>query len=50
MGGQDVLDDEFPACDEQGVGFVIGTPFQSGILAGVRKDARLDYEAPSAAA
>ena len=31
---QDVLDDEFPACEERGVGFVIGAPFQSGILAG----------------
>ena len=30
---QEVLDEEFPACVERGVGFVIGAPFQSGILA-----------------
>jgi hypothetical protein len=27
------LDNEFPACVERGIGFVIGTPSQSGILA-----------------
>ncbi len=30
---QDVLDAEFPAAVARGVGFVIGSPFQSGILA-----------------
>ena len=30
---QEVLDEEFPACVERGVGIVIGSPFQSGILA-----------------
>ena len=30
---QEVLDEEFPACQARGVGFVIGSPFQSGILA-----------------
>src|ERR1700728_4210261 len=29
----DVLDSEFPRCVERGVGFVIGAPFASGILA-----------------
>ncbi len=41
---QEVLDDEFPACVKLGVGFVIGSPFQSGILAtGVRDGANYDY-------
>ena len=30
---QGVLDDEFPRCQERGVGVVIGSPFASGILA-----------------
>ncbi len=30
---QDVLDVDFPACAEQGIGFVIGSVFASGILA-----------------
>jgi len=30
---QEVLEDEFPACDRRGVGFVIGAVYQSGILA-----------------
>ena len=30
---QEVLDEEFPACEARGVGFIIGAPFQSGILA-----------------
>ena len=47
---QDVLDHEFPACVERGVGFVIGTPFQSGILAsGASSGARLDYTEPQSA-
>jgi D-threo-aldose 1-dehydrogenase len=47
---QDVLDSEFPACVDRGVGLVIGVPFQSGILAtGVREGARLDYVEPSEA-
>lgn len=41
---QDVLDTEFPACVERGVGVVIGAPFQSGILAtGPRPGANADY-------
>jgi D-threo-aldose 1-dehydrogenase len=41
---QDVLDTEFPACVEQGIGFVIGAPYQSGILAtGPRPGANSDY-------
>jgi D-threo-aldose 1-dehydrogenase len=47
---QDMLESEFPACVERGVGFVIGAPFQSGILAtGVREGARLDYAEPKEA-
>ena len=39
-----MLDDEFPRCVEQGVGFVIGAPYQSGILAtGPRPGANSDY-------
>jgi D-threo-aldose 1-dehydrogenase len=30
---QDALEDEFPACEERGIGFVIGAVYQSGILA-----------------
>jgi D-threo-aldose 1-dehydrogenase len=30
---QGVLDDEFPTCAARGVGFIIGAPFASGILA-----------------
>ncbi len=30
---QDVLDEEFPACVERGIGFVIGAVFASGVLA-----------------
>jgi D-threo-aldose 1-dehydrogenase len=41
---QQVLDAEFPACDERGIGFVIGAPYQSGILAtGPRPGANSDY-------
>jgi D-threo-aldose 1-dehydrogenase len=41
---QGVLDAEFPACVERGIGFVIGAPYQSGILAtGPRPGANLDY-------
>jgi D-threo-aldose 1-dehydrogenase len=41
---QEVLESEFPACVERGIGFVIGSPFQSGILAtGARESARVDY-------
>jgi D-threo-aldose 1-dehydrogenase len=41
---QDVLDDEFPACVERGIGFVIGAVFQSGILAsGPVEGAFYDY-------
>lgn len=47
---QDVLDHEFPACEERGVGFVIGAVFASGILAkGALPGARYAYaEAPAA--
>jgi D-threo-aldose 1-dehydrogenase len=41
---QEVLEDEFPACVERGVGFVIGAVFQSGILAsGPVEGAHYDY-------
>jgi len=45
----DVLDDEFPRCAARGVGFVIGAPFGSGILAtGAVQGARYRYaEAPA---
>lgn len=33
---QEVLEDEFPACERRGVGFVIGAVYQSGILASGR--------------
>jgi D-threo-aldose 1-dehydrogenase len=40
----DVLDSEFPRCAEHGVGFVIGAPFASGILAtGAVPGARYRY-------
>ncbi len=46
---QEVLDTEFPACVERGIGFVIGAPYQSGILAtGPHEAANADYGAPSA--
>ncbi len=45
----DVLEQEFPDCAERGVGLIIGTPFQSGILAkGTREGGRADYEPASA--
>lgn len=41
---QEVLDEEFPRCEERGVGFVIGAVFQSGILAtGAIVGATYDY-------
>lgn len=41
---QGILDDEFPACAARGIGFVIGSPFASGILAkGDTPDARYAY-------
>jgi len=46
---QDVLDAEFPACLERGVGFVIGAVFASGILAkGPVPGAKYAYAEPSA--
>ena len=46
---QDVLDDIFPRCEEQGVQIVIGAPFASGILAtGAIDGATYDYAAASA--
>ena len=48
---QEVLDAEFPACVERGIGFVIGAPYQSGILAtGPREGANADYGTPTAGA
>jgi D-threo-aldose 1-dehydrogenase len=45
---QEVLDAEFPAAVERGCGFVIGAPYQSGILAtGSKGAAHADYAAPS---
>jgi D-threo-aldose 1-dehydrogenase len=41
---QEVLEDEFPACERRGVGFVIGAVYQSGILAsGPLPGARYNY-------
>ena len=41
---QEVLDAEFPACVARGIGFVIGAPYQSGILAtGATNAAHYDY-------
>ena len=41
---QEVLDVEFPACVARGIGFVIGAPYQSGILAtGATNAANYDY-------
>ena len=46
---QEVLDDEFPAAVARGCGFVIGSPFQSGILAsGPKPGAKYNYaDAPA---
>ncbi len=45
---QEVLESEFPACVDRGIGFIIGAPYQSGILAtGPRTGANADYGAPS---
>jgi D-threo-aldose 1-dehydrogenase len=47
---QEMLDVEFPACAEKGIGFVIGAPFQSGILAaGSTSAAMSDYAPPDPA-
>jgi D-threo-aldose 1-dehydrogenase len=41
---QEMLDAEFPTCAERGIGFVIGAPYQSGILAtGAVEGANYDY-------
>jgi D-threo-aldose 1-dehydrogenase len=46
---QAVLDDEFPACEARGIGFVIGAVFASGILAkGPVAGAKYAYAEPSA--
>jgi D-threo-aldose 1-dehydrogenase len=46
---QEVLDSEFPLAVERGTGFVIGSPFQSGILAtGPSPGAKYDYAEASA--
>lgn len=45
---QEVLDKEFPACVERGIGFAIGAVFASGILAkGAVPGARYAYAEPS---
>lgn len=45
---QEVLDDEFPAAVERGCSFIIGAPFQSGILAtGASNPANADYASPT---
>jgi D-threo-aldose 1-dehydrogenase len=45
---QGVLDDEFPRCQERGVGVVIGSPFASGILVtGPVEGARYAYSPAS---
>lgn len=45
---QEMLEAEFPACVERGIGFIIGAPFQSGILAtGVHERAMSDYAPPT---
>lgn len=42
---QEILETEFPACADRGVGIVIGAPYASGILAtGVRDGAKYNYE------
>jgi D-threo-aldose 1-dehydrogenase len=47
---QDVLDDEFPAAVDRGCTFIIGAPFQSGILAtGATNPANSDYAPPDEA-
>jgi D-threo-aldose 1-dehydrogenase len=47
---QAILDEEFPACVARGIGFVIGAPYQSGILAtGPRPGANADYAPPDEA-
>lgn len=47
---QAVLDEEFPACVARGIGFVIGSPFASGILAsGPVPGAKYAYAAASEA-
>ena len=47
---QEMLDTEFPACQGRGIGFVIGAPFQSGILAsGSKGGANSDYAPPTPA-
>jgi D-threo-aldose 1-dehydrogenase len=46
---QEVLDDEFPAAVERGCTFIIGSPFQSGILAtGPKPGAMYNYAAAPA--
>lgn len=41
---QEVLDQEFPACEQQGVGIVVGAPYASGILAtGPTPEAKYRY-------
>jgi D-threo-aldose 1-dehydrogenase len=41
---QEILHDEFPACEARGLGFIIGAVFQSGILArGPVEGAHYDY-------
>ena len=45
---QPVLDEEFPLCEERGVGIIIGAPLASGILAtGPVPGAKLNYRDPT---
>ena len=45
---QEILETEFPAAVERGMSFVIGAPYQSGILAaGSKSAANADYAPPS---
>lgn len=47
---QDVLEDEFPAATAAGCTFIIGSPFQSGILAtGAASPGNADYAPPTTA-
>jgi D-threo-aldose 1-dehydrogenase len=45
---QPVLDEEFPLCEERGLGIIIGAPLASGILAtGAVSGAKYNYRDPS---
>lgn len=47
---QDIIETEMPECDKRGIGYVIGAPYQSGILAAGSKAAtNANYGAPTPA-